>query len=55
MDNEDKMLLRLIELQNFDDYEEAHVEADNILCDLLESLGFNRMVEEYWKVPKWYA
>lgn len=39
------------ETGNFDD---SHEEADKILCDLLISLGYKDIVEEYLKVPKWY-
>jgi hypothetical protein len=37
------------------DPEIAHVNADEILCELLTSLGFSDVVEEFKKVPKWYA
>lgn len=37
------------------DTEEAHYEADDILCELLSSLGFDDVVSEYHKVDKWYA
>lgn len=32
-----------------------HDEADNLLCDLLEELGYAELVEAYRKVPKWYS
>ena len=37
------------------DPEIAHVNADEVLCELLTSLGFSDVVEEFKKVPKWYA
>lgn len=37
------------------DEEYAHGEADKILCELLNSLGYQDVVEEWVKVPKWYA
>lgn len=37
------------------DREDWHVEADNILCELLDYLGYHDFVEEFEKVPKWYA
>ena len=37
------------------DQELAHVEADNILCALLVSLGYSDIVAEYDKIPKWFA
>lgn len=32
-----------------------HEEADWMLCDLLEELGYTELVEAYRKVPKWYS
>jgi phosphomannomutase len=37
------------------DTEEAHGQADDLLCELLRQLGFNSVVDEYEKVHKWYA
>lgn len=34
--------------------ESDHGEADNLLCDLLEELGYTEIVEVYGKLPKWY-
>lgn len=45
-------------LRKFDsslDTEDAHIEADNVLCDLLIHLGFKDVVDEYAKIYKWYA
>lgn len=33
----------------------AHVNADDILCDLLKLLGYEDVVVEYNKIGKWYA
>jgi hypothetical protein len=46
---------KLKELQENGDTEMAHPEADNILCDLLQTLGYDDIVSEYMKVDKWYA
>lgn len=46
---------RLKEAQENHDTEEAHADADNVLCDLLEALGYKKVVEAYNKVSKWYA
>ena len=35
--------------------EEYHVRADDILCDVLEKLGFKALVERYNSESKWYA
>ena len=37
------------------DTEAQHGEADAILCSLLRTLGYHEVVEEWHKVPKWYA
>lgn len=42
------------EQQNFDT-EVAHSNADDILCELLFSLGYADVVNEYNKINTWYA
>jgi len=37
------------------DWEEAHSDADRVLCDLLNALGFGDVVTQWEAVPKWYA
>jgi len=37
------------------DTEQAHGEADDILCDLLNSLGYEDVVKEFKKIKKWYG
>jgi len=54
----EKALKELKEAQGFaEDYEfdSAHIMADTVLCDLLISLGYEDVVEEYYKVGKWYS
>ena len=41
--------------QESGDTEAAHGVADDVLCDLLTALGYGAVVEEWTKVPKWYA
>jgi predicted GNAT family N-acyltransferase len=43
-----------VQVENMD-YESAHSEADDILCELLNKLGFSAVVDEWNKVGKWYA
>jgi len=45
----------LKEQQTNDDKESAHGIADDVLCNLLKTLGYRDVVEEWEKVPKWYA
>jgi hypothetical protein len=37
------------------DTEVAHSRADEILCELLRSLGYDRTVNAWDAVDKWYA
>lgn len=37
------------------DVEQAHSIADNVLIDLLDSLGYDDVIDVYEKVGKWYA
>lgn len=46
---------RLRELQQENDIEYAHSAADNILCEVLEKLGYGSIVKEYSKIDRWYA
>ena len=46
---------RLKGLQKSDDTEDAHIEADDILCELVAVFVSGEVVEEWEKVPKWYA
>lgn len=48
-------IYQLKDLQESDDIESAHAEADDILCTVLEVLGCIELVKEYKKVQKWYA
>ena len=51
----DKALIKLRKLQKNENSELAHCGADHVLCDLLETLGFKDVVQEYYKVEKWYS
>ena len=33
----------------------AHIEADFILLDLIRTLGYNELADEYEKVKRWYS
>lgn len=41
--------------QQVADRESAHENADDVLCQLLISLGHQDVVTEFQKVRKWYA
>lgn len=46
---------KMKECVNNGDIEVAHLDADNILCDVLTQLGYKELVDLYEKVNKWYA
>lgn len=51
----EEAIAKLKEAQDYGDPEGAHVMADDVLCKLLRSLGYDDVVEEFHKVGKWYA
>jgi len=51
----EEALSALVELQTMTDIEKGHAKADDILCELLDSLGYSDVVSEYVKISKWYA
>lgn len=53
----DEAIKKLKEIQNDteNDEEFCHINADNVLCDLLETLGYKEVVDEWDKIKKWYA
>lgn len=44
----------LAQMKNCKD-ESDHEDADYILCELLEELGYKELVAAYREVPKWYS
>ena len=46
---------RLQRLQKSHDTEGAHIEADDILCELVAVFVSGEVIEEWEKVRKWYA
>ena len=52
-----KSLARLEELVNkkYPDEEEDHSEADGILCDMLDALGYKDLTDAWDKIGKWYS
>ncbi len=51
----EEALAQLSECMKKDDTEIAHVAADDVLCALLETLGYGDVVAEYKKVDKWFS
>lgn len=46
---------QLIEQQANDDPEVNHYKADVIICELLRSLGYDDVVDEWEAIERWYA
>lgn len=46
---------RMERVQEDRDREGAHMTADALLCELLECLGLDNVVEAFRGVGKWYA
>lgn len=42
-------------LQEMGDKEIAHCNADDVICELLKSLGYEDVVKAYDVIDKWYA
>ena len=55
MTNKDRWINELKSLQGEGDTECNHINADDILCDMLIELGYKDIVDEYNKIFKWYA
>ena len=51
----EKILKEMEQAIQMTDYEAAHSLEDELLCELLDSLGFQDVVETYWKGNKWYC
>ena len=52
-----KLLARLHELARkmYPNEEEDHAEADDILCDMLNALGYKDLTDAWDKIGKWYS
>ena len=48
-------LTELKKIQGDMDIEYAHIKADDILCDFLNSLGYDKVVDVYNEIDKWFA
>lgn len=51
----DQALKELREIKSNEDGEESHMRADDVLCELLASLGYQDVVDEYEKLIRWFA
>ena len=53
--NREEALKKLEKCARSDDPEVAHEAADEVLCDLLTTLGFGDVVDAYKGVERWFA
>lgn len=51
----EKALSELSEIAKSSDQEVTHVDADEVLCQLLVALGYQDVVNAWDEIPKWYA
>lgn len=38
-----------------DDEEQFHIDADNLLCNVLAELGYGDGIQIFQNMPKWYS
>lgn len=48
-------IMNCIKERYSDDPEVAHSRADDVLCDLLRSLGYTKTADKFDEIPKYYA
>ena len=46
---------KMEQLKNNRDYEVAHEKADDLMCEVLISLGYAEGVQAFREITKWYA
>lgn len=51
----EKELIAKMQEMCYGNREDGHVSADYFLCAMLKHLGFEKLVDAWEKVPKWYA
>ena len=39
---------------SYSDYEQNHIRADRVLCEVLRARGHNELVDAYQQISKWY-
>ena len=47
--------VKMIAIGKNGDEEIRHVDADDLMCELLRSLGYGEGIEIFEDMPKWYA
>ena len=52
---EKELLALMMEETDTGEPERDHYNADELLCDILISLGYDEVIEEYKKITRWYS
>ena len=52
---DDEAYLEAKEINEEEDTETSHVKLDDLLCKVLLSLGYDRLVKEFQSSDKWYS
>jgi len=50
----EELVERLREISAYD-VESGHMEADRLLCETLRRLGYDKAIDIFESLPKWYA
>lgn len=53
--NRQQVIDKLRKVRLMDDTDIAHIEADDLLCEFLKSLGYQDVVDAYKAIKKWYS
>lgn len=51
----EEFVRRMEEIASDSDREGRHIDADNLMCDLLISLGYKEGIEKFIHMHKWHA
>ena len=51
----EKFLEEMQRIARIQDPEISHIEADELMCKQLRTLGYGDAVDEFIEMPKWYA
>lgn len=45
----------MLRASNIESQEDRHYDMDNLMCNLLEALGYGEAIDIFDSTPKWYA
>lgn len=53
--NPEEFYEKMLELQKLNDEEMSHIKMDDLMCDVLKFLGYEKGVEIFDSTDKWYS